>query len=836
MRVRSYGRRTVTYMYMLVSLADPMHTPSRTKDPYVSPYETPAVPELLAPAGGFDALRAAVRNGADAVYLGTTELNARRGAENFTLEALSEACDYAHLRGARVYLTANVVILEHEMRDALAMVARAWETGIDAVIVQDLGLLCAIAASLPEVRIHASTQIDAHNVDSVLALAELGVSRVTLARELSIPEISGLVSASPVQLESFVHGSLCFCHSGQCFMSSLVGGRSANRGLCAQPCRLPYDLIAADGTIAEVPGRYLLSPRDLAGIDLLPDLVASGLSALKIEGRMKSPEYVASVVSVYRAALDRAIADSAGYGVLPTETERLEEAFNRGFTKGYLANIRDDGLMSYTRPNNRGVLLGRVAETSSGRAAIALDRALESADTIEFWTAAGRFAQPAGELVVAEGPVAAAPAGATVTVTVERPVRTGDRVFRVVNAALTEAARRSWQSTEERRPVPLRLSVTLRIGQPVSLEVAALDATVRVTGAPAEAARTKALTPDEVIEHVGRLGGTPYAADDITVHLDAGVGIGFSALHALRRDAIEQLDRVRLAPRKGRSLPEAPQPPGLTPGTGGSGRPALVVVVRTAATARACLEAGADRVLLACEPHTKLPAGVGAQLPRIVHEAESRSVLACADGTGGPAISGNLGSVRALGVAGVAVEADWGLNVVNPWSVSALADLGAVGVWASPELSGHQIAALVAGSSVPVGVVVGGRLELMVAEHCVLQAAGPCDHLCAGCTRRRNPWLLRDRKGYEMPVTTDATGRAHIYNAVPLDLSRALPELLQAGVAAVRLDLESNGADEAAALTRAWRQRLDLACSGGRLPDSPVVEPSTSAHFFRGLR
>jgi U32 family peptidase len=792
--------------------------------------------ELLAPAGGFDALRAAVRNGADAVYLGTTELNARRGAQNFTLGTLSEACRYAHLRGARVYLTANVVVLEEEMRSALALVARAWEAGVDAVIVQDLGLLRALRHSLPEVRVHASTQIDAHNTDTVAALAEMGVARVTLARELSVTEVAVLASVSPVQLESFVHGSLCFCHSGQCFMSSMVGGRSANRGLCAQPCRLPYDLIDSDGVAAEVPGRYLLSPKDLAGVGLLPGLIEAGVSALKIEGRMKSPEYVASVVSVYRAALDRALTDASTFTVLPAETERLEEAFNRGFTHGYLADIRDDEMMSYTRPNNRGVPLGRVTETSPGRATILLDRALESADTIEFWTATGRFAQPAGELGLGNDAAAAAPAGARVTLAVEGAVRPGDRVFRVVNAALNEAARRSWQSAEERRPVQVRVSVSLRIGEPAALEMSAGDISVVVSGPVVEPARTKPVTPDEVVEHVGRLGGTPYAATDVAVHLDAGAGLGFSVLHHLRREAAELLDEERLAPWAGRVAPPSPEPPALAPAARRKKPPALVAAVATRAGADACRDAGADRVLLAYRARARSVVGCDALLPRIVHESQVPSVVACAETGGGAAVAGNLGLVRHLDTTGHAVEADWGLNVVNPWSAAVLEEMGAAAVWASPELSGRQLASLVASSPVPVGVVVAGRLELMVAEHCVLQAAGECDHACAGCARRGGRWVLRDRKGYEMPVTTDAEGRAHVYNAVPLDLSRALAELLASGVAALRLDLQSSEPAEAARVTREWRARLDAALEGASLPEAPVTEPSTSAHFYRGLR
>jgi putative protease len=792
--------------------------------------------ELLAPAGGFDALRAAVRNGADAVYLGTTEFNARRSAENFTLETLGEACRYAHLRGTKVYLTANVVMLEQEMPAAVQMVARAWEAGVDAVIVQDLGLLQSLHRSLPEVRTHASTQIDAHNTASIEALRLLGVSRVTLARELSVAEIGDLVASAGVELESFVHGSLCFCHSGQCFMSSMIGGRSANRGQCAQPCRLPYDLVGPGGVLADVPGRYLLSPKDLCGIELLPRLLESGVTALKVEGRMKSPEYVAAVVGTYRAAIDRLLAEPSAFSVRPSESATLEEAFNRGFTTGYLEDIRDDRMMSYLRPNNRGVPVGRVVATRPGHAVIALDRSLESGDTIEFWTSTGRFAQQAGQMEFADGTGAAAPAGVRATVAVEKTVRVGDRVFRVQNAALMEATRRSWQSSEERRPAPLRMRVRLQVGQPAFLEATSHGTTVHVAGPIVETGRTKYITADEVAEHVGRLGGTPYALTGVAVQADANAGIGFSVLHQLRREAIERLDDERLRPWSDRVVPRSPAPPELVRGRKVAARTQLVVAVSDARSARACLSAGAERVLLAAPFAGTVPDGVGVLLPRVAHDAQFAGLLDAARGGEAPAVAGNLGLLVEAAASGLAVEADWGLNVVNPWAATALAGLGASMVWASPELSGRQMTSLVEGSPVPVGAVVGGRLELMIAEHCVLQAAGPCTHECRACARRREQWVLRDRKGYEMPVTTDAAGRAHIYNAVPLDLARALPEIVAAGVAAVRLELQASSPDEAAAVTAAWRERLDLTVEGRLHPDDAIEEPSTSGHFFRGLR
>jgi U32 family peptidase len=214
----------------------------------------PHRPELLAPAGGPESLRAAVNNGADAVYLGVDRLNARRGAENFALEDLGEATRYAHLRGVKVYLTANVVIRPSEMDDALSLVDEAWASGVDAVILQDLGLARAVARELPDVRMHASTQINAHNTPTVAELERLGFSRVTLARELAIPEIGEIVGGSSIEAETFVHGALCFCYSGQCLLSSAVGGRSANRGMCAQPCRLPYELLDEKGKLLETPG------------------------------------------------------------------------------------------------------------------------------------------------------------------------------------------------------------------------------------------------------------------------------------------------------------------------------------------------------------------------------------------------------------------------------------------------------------------------------------------------------------------------------------------------------------------------------------------------------
>lgn len=798
-------------------------------------------PELLAPAGGHDALLAALANGADAVYLGLSEMNARRGAENFTLATLPAATKAAHLAGARVYLTANTLVLEQEMGDALTMVADAWEAGIDAVIVQDLGLMSLLARQMPEVRVHASTQVNAHDSAMLDVLAGLGCDRVTLAREVSLTDVERFASRPDgLEIETFVHGAICYCYSGQCLMSSMIGGRSANRGLCAQPCRLPYKLVDENDEVAEVPGDYLLSPKDLAGIELLPALVRAGVASLKIEGRMKSAEYVALVTGVYRAALDRAIADPEAYEVKRAEAEILEEAFSRGFTDAYLKGRPSRDMMSYQRPNNRGVPLGRVVATGERTATVALDRDLARDDRIEFWTRSGRCAQVAGSLQVGDRDVARAEAGAKVTVRTEKRARTGDRVFRVANADLLSAARRSFAARGADTSGPrVDLAITVRVGRPLAVAATAAGATASATGAVVEAARTRPVTAQDVIDHVaGRLGGSGYVAGEVEVDLDAEAGVGFSALHAVRRDALAALDAARTGGYDRRSIDASAR---IAP-SGGKRRQqrtdvGLVVLTRNAGDASGLLEAGADVVLVESgTPTPKLASRVGTLLPRIVTDREFAGVVR--KGTAASsAMSANIGLLHALGTpARHGLQAGAGANAMNPWAVDVLTGLGADLVWLSEELSGKQIAAVASGTDATVCVMALGRSELMVAENCVLAAIGPCDRKCGRCDRRKHEWELVDRKGYRFPVYSDSMGRAHIFNSVPLDLSRALPEIVAAGVDFVGADVRLMIPYQGQRLVRAFHKRLTLAVAGREVTEGPLLEPATAGHFFRGVK
>ena len=828
--------------------------------------------ELLAPAGNAASLHAAVRAGADAVYLGLESFNARRGADNFTVETLGAACDYAHLRGARVYVTMNTAILPAEVDDALRLARGAAQAGADAFIVQDIGLAIALRRLLPQVPLHISTQMNTHSVAGIEAASRLGASRVTLARELSIGEIARLAAEAEsrgMEVETFAHGALCICYSGQCLMSSLIGGRSANRGMCAQACRLPYDLIEK-GSDEPLPaeGEHLLSPRDLCSIDLLPQLVEAGVSSLKLEGRMKSPDYVYAVTSVYRAVLDRVLDDPASPSCAPSDEERrvLEEAFSRGFTTAYLEGKRGNGIMSYGRPNNRGVLVGRVASVKDGNAAIAAQKELACGDVLEFWTKRGHFAYTLDRLQRdGRGNVLTQP---------DRPVGKGDRVFRVRSAA------DAFSDDAALPRIPVDGTVEMRLGAPLRMEfrigegariAEKLPEASRIagvaTGPKVEAARTKAVCADDVRAHVDRLGTTPFSLSSLDIRLDEGVGAGFSLLHRVRAAALDDLERRLLAlwgesrrvERAGRPAVLAADRPASADADGAAEPRIIVAALATnPACARVAKRAGVDAVYVPAANYKRggaMMAGIRCDqadqagypkqtvvaLPAVDHDAEGRSREAVTGiddvwdrvSAGKPVLADSLGSLVRAVDEGAAAELGPHVPVTNALSLECAARLGAGRVWLSPELTLRQIEELGTSSPVPLGLSIIGAQELMVCEHCLLMSQGPCNQDCAACPRRSKPHALRDRKGYEFPVSTDALGRSHLHNGVTLDVAHLVPQLIRAGVSAFMVDTTLMDVKDAGSAVARAVQARDWALRDGSCV--PKATGSTTGHLFRGV-
>lgn len=813
--------------------------------------------ELLAPAGNMECLHAAVKAGADAVYLGAGHFNARRGADNFSLENLAEACDYAHLRGVKIYLTLNTVVLPSELPDALELARQAYRCGVDAFIVQDIGISIELSRIMPDVEVHVSTQMNIHDEDGLRAAAALGATRVTLARELSLDEIARLHELAEelgVELESFAHGALCICYSGQCFMSSLVGGRSANRGRCAQACRLPYELHnRALRKTLDAPGEHLLSPKDLCTANLIPELLQAGVASLKIEGRMKSPEYVQAVVGVYRAVIDRVEAAIARDGIdsvvesgapelraSEEEMNVLSEAFSRGFTTAYLKGKRGNEIMSYGRPNNRGVFVGRVAKVREGLVFIDPETELHVGDLIEFWTNRGHFVHTIGEFKTDRA--------GRVFFPVERAVGKGDRVFRVRNA---EAA---FVDDDKLPSVAVRARAELRIGQPALLTftVASGDASVTVEGPEVEAARTKAITEEEVREHIDRMGTTPFYLSSLEIDLDEGVGMGFSMLHKLRARAAEELQETILAHYHARKLERTPSR-AFAPVVR-KGWCKVAALATNPACARAAKRAGADLIYVPAANYRRGEAVIAGQLSDTAEQAgypkqcipvlPTVSQMFDEEKRNGfdiwkrvkadkPVMVENLGQLLHATEMGAAPEVGPHIPVTNKLDLQAMADLGAQRVWLSPELSLVQIEELGDMAPMPLGLTIMGQTELMVTEHCLLMSQGPCNQKCDECARRKSPHYLKDRKGYEMPVITDCTGRSHLYNAVQMDVAHLMPEIIGAGVSTVLVDTTlMNVKETTEKVARAVRAR-DIAQKDGN--KVAKAEGATSGHLFRGV-
>lgn len=809
-------------------------------------------PELLAPAGNMACLHAAVQAGADAVYLGAEEFNARRGADNFTLDNLREACDYAHLRGVRVYLTVNTAVLPHEEKAVMELVRQAYRAGVDAFIVQDIGVAAEIARTLPQARVHASTQMNTHSSAGIAAVAALGVERVTLARELSLEEIARLADeahALGIQVETFAHGALCVCYSGQCFMSSMVGGRSANRGMCAQACRLPYELhnrALHKSKAVETPGDHLLSPKDLCTVDMLGALAAAGVDSLKVEGRMKSPEYVSATVGVYRAVLDRVFAsgDEADATVRATDEERqtLSEAFSRGFTTAYLEGKRGNEIMSYGRPNNRGVLVGRVSYARDRMVVVDASEELHRGDVLEFWTGRGHFTHVLSDFDFDKG--------GGVRFAVSKRTSKGDRVFRVRNA---EAA---FVDDASLPKIPVSGRAKLRIGEPLFVEFRTKEGVVAsAEGSAVEAARTKPVTQEEVFEHVDRMGSTPFALEGFEVELDEGVGIGFSQLHKVRARALKNLEEELLAEFRARRLERVPD---RDPLPIHQRRGCLVAAWATnPACARAAKRAGADVIYVPVLNYKRGEAVVAGQisstveqagypkqavfaLPTVEHDVEDGSRERAVDfdawaplKDGKPVFVENWAQLLEAKGRDMQVEVGPHLPVLNRLALETVARAGAQRVWLSPELTLDQISKLGKDAPVDLGLTIIGAQELMVCEHCVLMSEGPCNQDCKNCARRKSPHYLKDRKGYELPVVTDCCGRSHVYNAVSLDVAHVVPELITAGITSFMVDTTlMNVSETTEAVQRAVRAR-DLAVRSNNTVGKK--EGATSGHLFRGI-
>ena len=516
--------------------------------------------ELLAPAGDFECLKAAVQNGANSVYFGSNFFSARAFAKNFNGENLRKAIEYAKIRGVKTNLTLNTLIKDDEFNDALMLATKAYEYGIDAIIVQDLGFAKKLIDLFPDLPIHASTQMTVHNLNGALELQDLGFKRIVLARELSLDEIKYICKNTKVEIECFVHGALCISYSGQCLFSSMIGGRSGNRGKCAGPCRLPYELLENEKTIDS---GYLLSTRDLCGIDYLPLFIDSGVKCLKIEGRMKSPEYVALVTKIYRKYLDLAYSKEE-YNVSSKDKKILMQAFNRGMTSsGHLYNNSNKKLVYKEKPNNMGLYVGTVKKynRTKGYITLELEDKIQIGDIIAIENRTGSY--KISELMSNGKNIKETSIGQLVTIgRIKTNIKNGYKIYRLASKELTKEAKESYQG--EHRKVALNCIVTIKKKQPLSIHVTScsnlelyknLSITCNLDYIPGEA-KTKPLDKQTVINQISKTSSSPYYFKNIKIDMDNNIFLPkLSMLNELRRTVLSNIGSIAQS-RINRNIPQ----------------------------------------------------------------------------------------------------------------------------------------------------------------------------------------------------------------------------------------------------------------------------------------
>lgn len=824
--------------------------------------------ELLAPAGSREALVAAVENGANAIYLAGNAFGARAYASNFDREALREAIHFAHLRKVAIHVTVNTIVADEEMGSLRDYLRFLYEAGADAVLVQDLGVARVAHETVPDLPLHASTQMSVSSLEGVRALAELGFTRVVLARELSLKEIRHICAHAPVEIETFMHGALCVCYSGQCLMSSMIGGRSGNRGRCAQPCRLPYTLVDEKGqdVLGDKAGSYLLSPRDLSTIDVIPDLIEAGVSSLKIEGRMKRPEYVATVVRTYREAIDTYYAGK-GYVVTQEERDDLAQIFNRDFTTAYLEGRPGKAMMSDRRPNNRGLLIGRVTayDWDARIVTVKLSGRLGLGDQVDFWVkVGGRVTATISSLRDAEGrEVEEGQAGDTVSFAIPSAVRDHDRVFKVYDARLMERAKETYTSGAPVRRIPVAIAVRAAIGEPLTVTLCDAEGH-RGEGRTdfiGESARKRPLSEEIIRKQVSRLGTSVYEMKSLHCDIAGEVMVPMSEINEARRKAVEALDALRLKEIEARE--HRPEPKF----TDRIARPTpkkadFLVAVDTLGKAEAALAAGADGILFGGESYEhrviapeeyerawQMAREAGARIdfntPRIVHDGQQKHVerlLAAFAAFPPDAVHVHniamLALVRRL--TDFTIHADYSLISYNKQTLAFLKDYGASGATLSPELTAKEIRKLTQESSLPLTCIVHGRLELMVSNYCVTGSflggcgEGPCTQPCT-----RGHFALKDRKDALFPLAMDQFCHMHVLNSKVLSMMPHAMKFRAAGIETMQIEAKAMGEKEIAAIVKAYRKAMAFPEEPAEAQLSWIHEQEgkdiTRGHYFRGV-
>jgi U32 family peptidase len=806
----------------------------------------PHKPEIMSPAGYWPQLHAAIEAGADSVYFGLKHFSARAKV-GFALQELPDVFRTLHARGVKGFITFNTLVFEHELSEAARTIAAIAKAGADALIVQDVGVLQLAHEIAPDLELHASTQMSITSAEGVRLAQKLGASRVTLARELSLPEIRAIRNATDCELEIFVHGALCVAYSGQCFSSEAWGGRSANRGQCAQACRLPYELIVDDELRPLDDVRYLLSPGDLYALHHVPEIVDIGISALKIEGRYKDSDYVALTTRAYRQAVDEAVQGEKPQ-ITRTEEIQLEQVYSRGLGAYFISGTNHQEVVEGRTPRHRGVLMGRVVKVVSDSAVLEPASAnsvspLKPGDGVVFDAASWRSPQEReeggrvyavsqqrdGNLIVRFG---------NRDVNFAR-VRSGDLIWRTHDPDLDKVVRPYLQPAAPVRKQPVHIHVFAREGAPLQSRwtlASKPEISVSIDSlAPLSTASNRALDADFLREQFGRLGATPYALAELQTDIQGSPFAPASILNQVRREAVEQLQARQSLPREhevhnvSRIKPDTESRPQFALAQG-SGGPSLHLLVRTPEQLQAAIESRPASITLdyldlyGLKPSVEnvRSSGISVRVasPRILKPGEERIVdfllrLDC------PLLIRSAGLVDALrDRSHQPITGDFSLNAANSLTADTFVKMGLQMITPTHDLNAAQIADLARTVGADrIEAVAYQHLPVFHTEHCVF-----CRFLSEGtsykdCGRpcEDHKIAVRDVSGRAHPVMADIGCRNTVFGAEAQEASLHMDDWRNAGIAHFRLEFVHESSSEVTRVTRAFSDYLTGHTSAGEL-------------------
>lgn len=748
--------------------------------------------ELLAPVGDWNCLKAAVQNGADAVYFGVEQFNARMYAANFNVEDMKQVIEYCKLRNVKTNLTLNTLLENCEFDNAVDLAKEAYKTGVDAIIVQDLGLAKYLIDNIPGLPIHASTQMTVHNLQGVLKLEKLGFDRVVLSRELSCEEIEYICKNCKVEIETFIHGALCICYSGQCLFSSVVGGRSGNRGKCAGPCRLPYELISENAETHErksIDKGYLLSTKDLCGIAYLPRLVQAGVKCFKIEGRMKSPEYVATVTRIYRKYIDMVL-NNYDFIIDEKDINDLMQVFNRGgFSDGHLDSKHNRNLIFPEKPSNMGIYLGTIKKYNSnkGHITLQLEEDLELGDSISVSNEASKYL--VSELMIKNVNQKKVSANTEVTIgRMKGNIKVGDKVYRISSKALSDFAKASYDNCENKK-IPLNCTVTIKKNTPISMEISTnkntcyneLYSSIYVKEIsnmiPIDALKTP-ISVERVVKQISKTTNTPFSFENITVLLDDGLYVpSISTLNELRRTALEKVEQEILSRAKKTLLDLSKKSKESITYTPNVKNPEISVLFRQ-------LELDFDYTKLDKEKITNIYVSLELfiskkyskiisyfsdnynlyiYVPSIIKTNYKNIALSTIEqevmiyNIKGFIVS-NIGDFELLKKYSKDYEfiGNYTLNVFNNNTMEEYRKLGLSRITLSRELNQELIKEMLANANINTEMIVYGNLPLMASSYCFLGETNKCYPDCGTNCKKNNKYYLKDRLGFNFRVVPNS--------------------------------------------------------------------------------